>query len=1011
MWSAGLNQPRQWVQHGGYRIQLGFQGLTLASAANDADLSVRCVEGLVVYACNRSAMVANTTMSKTMKTFWMDSKIPDDSRWHSKHEGDFRTKDRLADHFVGKLRDVCRNEKSEVAIMIRFTRILKELLDSYESQANLLLKLADTGRVAALLHRYISNALDTLDILNPVQREEWHAQLRVEREERLQVFKDFIRDEEQLVAALGDKNQQLEIVTLLRYCVEKYHDGITPFAGQDEKYRDKLLPAELDTISMVYDVVVEKAGIVSDELPDWFVTSEHEWAWVNKAKLEDSKQGWEDLAREKDADENVSAEVRGEVCEEVCVRLASIWTELNHPHLRKFYGASYVGKPFVIHETCFPPTFEKDVWHYLANCALGFQYVHDHGLVYHAVSPATLLCSYSERRGVLDGLGLVSRSRVDRSHVIGSTAGENQDEDQESAESYDVLRFGMSVFFVLLGARNSNLPGATRDKTFDSWKHKTHTHLPDVQPGFIKDDEWEMLQGLCAENRAGRTKLEDVGFKMELLAGGSPQQNTDQPGENISSYIIPSFGGTASELLRKLAEEHEDEFSPMDESVFNRLRDVYTQLENAGELPGILVEDFSLLLGDFFMKFDEPLLTSSMSIHIASQSVAGKNYHFHHQIDHLVHTFPQLHGMDTVHRWQPTWDKAQTNERDNFLQLLKNPSTFLQYTKRPEDIAMLRFEAQTRAGAYAPEIVEAMSMVLNEAEQRGVKGADVIPKWFIPSYQVKLEERIGDGGFAIVNLGKWFGTDVVVKRLKPMAVDESARKQFHHEADLWFTLNHSNLIKLYGACYEGQQPFFVCERATRQTLTDYLKPKNGRRRELWFRLLQAALGIEHLHDHNIVHGDLKNDNILVCEGGAAKIADFGLSVLGTTPKSKKMLTTEAVRWKAPECLEGNLPTFASDIYAFGMCIIEAVTGEFPWGRNLPDKAVFHAVKIEKEMPGRPAIFKDKEWDLVRRMCRWDPEKRIGIGSVIKILEDIGISNLIETGGNIGPTRMASKMRS
>lgn len=62
------------------------------------------------------------------------------------------------------------------------------------------------------------------------------------------------------------------------------------------------------------------------------------------------------------------------------------------------------------------------------------------------------------------------------------------------------------------------------------------------------------------------------------------------------------------------------------------------------------------------------------------------------------------------------------------------------------------------------------------------------------------------------------------------------------------------------------------------------------------------------------------------------------------------------------------------------------------------------------IPERPAIFKDKEWDLVERMCRWDPHKRIGIGAVIKILEDIGVSNLIETGGKIGPTKIDAKQR-
>ncbi|KAF1785249.1 Protein kinase, ATP binding site [Phytophthora cactorum] len=557
-------------------------------------------------------MVANTTMSKTMKTFWMDSKIPEDSRWHSKHKGDFHTSDRLADHFVGKLRD--------------------ELLDSYESQSNLLMKLADTGRVATLLHRYVNNALDTLDIIDPMEREEWHSQLLAEREERLQVFKDFIQDQEQLVASLGDKNQQLEIVTLLRYCVEKYHDGITPFAGENEKYRDKLTSGELNTISLVYDVVVQKANLVSDELPDWFVTSEHEWAWVNKAKLEDSKLGWDDKAREKYADGNVSDEVRGGVCEEVtCTIVASSTMTCHRQHFCAVTRSAEVS------------WMDWD-W-------------------------------YQKPRGSVP--------------VIGNNAGGNQTEDQESAESYDVLRFGI-------------------------------------------------------------TKLEDFV-------------------DNISSYTIPFSGETVSGLLDELAEEHEDEFTPMDRSVFDRLRDVYAQLESAGELPGILVEDFSLLVWDFFKKFDENLSSSNSSWRLCPGCCRGDEY--------------------GAKRSEATW----------------------------------------------------------------VRGADVIPKWFIPSYQVELEDRIGSGGFAFVNLGKWFGTDVVVKRLKPMAVDENRRIQFRREADLWFTLNHSNLIKLYGACYEGPQPFFVCERATRQTLTDYLKPENGRRRELWFRLLQAALGIEHLHDHNIVH--------------------------------------------------------------------------------------------------------------------------------------------------------------
>ncbi|POM81681.1 Protein kinase [Phytophthora palmivora] len=88
-----------------------------------------------------------------------------------------------------------------------------------------------------------------------------------------------------------------------------------------------------------------------------------------------------------------------------------------------------------------------------------------------------------------------------------------------------------------------------------------------------------------------------------------------------------------------------------------------------------------------------------------------------------------------------------------------------------------------------------------------------------------------------------------------------------------------------------------------------------------------------------------------------------------------------------------------------MCIIEVVTGKCPWG-DMADTVVIEAVK-EKKIPTQPTTFKDNEWKLVTRMCRFDPQKRVGIGAVIKFLEDIGVRNLIDTGGVIGSTTVDS----
>ncbi|KAF4319771.1 hypothetical protein JM18_005666 [Phytophthora kernoviae] len=865
------------------------------------------------------------TVDKTMRKFWMDSKIPEDNRWHSKHQGPLRTPDRLADHFVEQLREVDREKRknnrdgqSELAIMARFARSMKELMESYESQANLLLKLADTGRIITLLHRSIESALDTQGIHDTQAREMWHNHLLQERRDRLQVFEDLVRNEEELGKALGDEEQQLEIVTLLRYCVKKFHDGITPYSENNEKFRDKLMPCELDTLSIVYEAVVMKTGVVADKIPEWFVASEHEWAWVNKDTLEDNRPAW-------------SNKTTGlEHGEEVCVRAAAIWTQLNHPHLRKFYGAS---------------------------------------------------------------------------HVV----------------SYDVLKFGIAIFFLIAGKRNANLLSDTRDQKFDTWDKKTTERLPDVRPEFIEEGEWEVLQGLCAEDPSNRTSLVLASSKMQTLAPNTQSKCSALADETLDMIDILEYNCSRpiEDMLNDAKIQCVDaKCSPLiaeNFRVYNRLENLFNQFKASGQpVPKTLAESFGLLLNNFIKAVDSMPGNSKTSAQCASQSIAGKNFHFHHRIDELLHGSSQLQDTDMIHCWQPSWEQAGWKQKEDFLKYLKSPSTLPQLKYRPEDAAMLRFEAQNRSGAYSTDMVEAMNAVLDQAMQDGIRNAEPIPKWFIPSYQVELGEPIGEGGFALVNNGKWFGTDVVVKRLVFRSTGkqdreqedkerQARRDQFRQEADLWFTLNHSNLIKLYGACYEGDNPFFVCERATRKTLSEYLKPENGRRRELWFRLLQAALGLEHLHEHNIVHGDLKNDNILVCEGGTAKIADFGLSILGTDSATNK--ATAAIRWQAPECLVDNLkpPTFASDIYAFGMCIIQAVTGEYPWGTML-DKCVQHFVVKEKKIPSRPKGFKVNEWELIERMCCWNPQKRIGIGAVIKILEEIGIRDLFETTENIGSSR-------
>ncbi|KAJ8564205.1 hypothetical protein ON010_g7141 [Phytophthora cinnamomi] len=242
---------------------------------------------------------------------------------------------------------------------------------------------------------------------------------------------------------------------------------------------------------------------------------------------------------------------------------------------------------------------------------------------------------------------------------------------------------------------------------------------------------------------------------------------------------------------------------------------------------------------------------------------------------------------------------------------------------------------------------------------------------------------LGTGGYGSMFRAKWLDSDVVVKLLsssgendanpilsvsydsllQPSATAANPKTRvdmmtvFRREGDIWFGCSHPHVVRLFGACHVGR-PLFVCEYASNGTLVSYLRKHPD---ELWTKLHEAALGVQYLHARNIVHGDLKGNNIVIGVDKNAKVTDFGLSLFtddGVDPR-----ISGASHWVAPECLidENARPTYASDIYSLGMCIVEALrvveTKEddtkacLPWGALGNFVAKWHAK--HGELPPRP----------------------------------------------------------
>ncbi|KAG7387415.1 hypothetical protein PHYPSEUDO_014178 [Phytophthora pseudosyringae] len=283
-----------------------------------------------------------------------------------------------------------------------------------------------------------------------------------------------------------------------------------------------------------------------------------------------------------------------------------------------------------------------------------------------------------------------------------------------------------------------------------------------------------------------------------------------------------------------------------------------------------------------------------------------------------------------------------------------------------------------------------LEAVTQSVTKMSASSVPVVPGWFIPDHDVQRElYPFARGSFGKVYRGTWRGEKVVVKCVDVVSAND--KRVFSRDARIWLRAQHPNVVQFHDACHWTQPCFFVCEEATNGNLTDFLSLTQGSCRVLTWRLLRdAALGLQFLHQRGIVHGNLKCNQILVSEERTAKLTDFGLSFASL--ESRPNITSGAVRWKVPELLtsHGCAPTFASDVYSFGMGALEAVSGTVPWGIHLPDVAVMDHLRHGTFFSRPEAFGNDEHWNFVRALCAFHPSQRPKLSSVVKTLNRFAV---------------------
>ncbi|RUS83826.1 hypothetical protein EGW08_008407 [Elysia chlorotica] len=203
---------------------------------------------------------------------------------------------------------------------------------------------------------------------------------------------------------------------------------------------------------------------------------------------------------------------------------------------------------------------------------------------------------------------------------------------------------------------------------------------------------------------------------------------------------------------------------------------------------------------------------------------------------------------------------------------------------------------------------------------------------------MKLDEEVGRGSFKTVHRGLEIDTGVHVAwcELQDKRWSKSDRKRFKEEAEMLKELQHPNILRFFDyweeeGSHRQKIIVLITELMTSGTLKTYL----GRFKKLNLKVLknwcrQILKGLQYLHTRTppIIHRDLKCDNIFITgTTGSVKIGDMGLATLKSNSFAKSVIGTP--EFMAPEMYEEHYDE-AVDVYAFGMCMLEMASSEYPY---------------------------------------------------------------------------------
>lgn len=218
----------------------------------------------------------------------------------------------------------------------------------------------------------------------------------------------------------------------------------------------------------------------------------------------------------------------------------------------------------------------------------------------------------------------------------------------------------------------------------------------------------------------------------------------------------------------------------------------------------------------------------------------------------------------------------------------------------------------------------------------------------------ELVAQQGSGGLSVIYraLDRKLGRIVAVKILRPNLTKEPAfLEKFQQEARFVAMMSHPNIVTVHDVGSDGSTHYIVMEMIEGDDLKKLIKARGGLPFDKALDYgIQICAGLGFAHRSQLVHADVKPQNILINREGALKVTDFGIAqaYTDTMPQTRSEVVWGSPHYFAPEQAKGEKPSPASDVYSIGIVLFEMFTGRLPFvGSSQRELALAH---IQGEIP-------------------------------------------------------------